>query len=128
MSIVQNPDLASNFHWEPQRNYRFDGNLKEWVHFIDEPWTATEMWNIQVIQYFILSKYQTVQFQDKLPKGATPLCFSLYADKDRLSTFGTKKGYPVVARLAQLDEHVRNGTGLGGGTIVGTLVVVLYFD
>lgn len=41
-----------------------------------------------------------------------------------LSSFGTEKGYPVYAKLANLPTEVRNGTGLGGGRVVGWLPVV----
>jgi len=52
------------------------------------------------------------------------LGFILYADKTKLSTFGTAKGYPVVARLANLPTEIRNGQGIGGGYVVGWLPVV----
>ena len=51
---------------------------------------------------------------------------SVYADKSKLSTFGTKKGYPVVARCANLPVELRNGIGLGGGRVVGWLPIVCY--
>jgi len=41
-----------------------------------------------------------------------------------LSTFGTKKGYPVIAWCANLPTKIRNGTGLGGGRVVGWLPIV----
>ena len=48
----------------------------------------------------------------------------VYADKSKLSSFGTKKGYPVIARCANLPVELRNGIGLGGGRVVGWLPVV----
>ena len=62
--------------------------------------------------------------KSKLPPGAKPLLLSLYADKSKLSSFGTKKGYPVIARCANLPVEIRNGKGLGGGRVVGWLPVV----
>lgn len=59
-----------------------------------------------------------------LPANASPLCFILYADKTKLSSFGTVKGYPIIARLANLPTTIRNGTGIGGGRIVGWLPIV----
>ena len=53
-----------------------------------------------------------------------PFGFILYADKTNLSSFGTEKGYPVIARCAQLPIDVRNGTGVGGGCVVGWLPIV----
>jgi hypothetical protein len=52
------------------------------------------------------------------------LCLELYADKTRLSSFGTKKGYPVMARIANLPVAMRNGEGIGGSRVVGWLPVV----
>lgn len=54
------------------------------------------------------------------------VCLELYADKTQLSSFGTEKGYPVMARIANLPVKIRNGEGLGGGRIVGWLPVVRY--
>jgi hypothetical protein len=52
------------------------------------------------------------------------LCLELYADKTQLSSFGTEKGYPVMARIANLPVGIRNGEGPGGSRIVGWLPVV----
>ena len=62
--------------------------------------------------------------QSKLPPNAKPLFVIVYADKSRLSSFGTAKGYPVIARLANLPDHFRNGEDVGGGQIVGWLTIV----
>jgi hypothetical protein len=59
-----------------------------------------------------------------LPEVAKPLTFILYADKTKLSTSGTAKAYPVIARLANLPTDIRNGEGIGGGYVVGWLPVV----
>ena len=52
------------------------------------------------------------------------VCLELYADKTKLSSFGTEKGYPVMARIANLPVKIRNGEGIGGGCVVGWLPVV----
>jgi hypothetical protein len=49
---------------------------------------------------------------------------SIYADKTKLTSFGTKKGYPVIVRCANLPTKIRNGTGLGGGRVIGWLPIV----
>jgi hypothetical protein len=41
-----------------------------------------------------------------------------------LSSFGTQKGYPVIARCANLPSEIRNGKGIGGGIVVGWLPIV----
>jgi hypothetical protein len=53
------------------------------------------------------------------------LAFILYADKSKLSSFGTAKGYPIIARYGSLHSKVRNGTGVGGGQIVGWLPIII---
>ena len=63
-------------------------------------------------------------YQSGLPDGAKPLTFCVFADKTKLSSFGTQKGYPVIARCTNLPVKLRNGTGLGGGRIVGWLPIV----
>ena len=45
-------------------------------------------------------------------------------DKNKLLSFGTQKGYPVVMRCANLLVDIWNGDGIGGGRIVVWLPVV----
>ena len=52
------------------------------------------------------------------------VCLELYADKTKLSSFGTQKGYPVMARILNLPVGIRNGDGFGGARVVGWLPVV----
>jgi hypothetical protein len=40
-----------------------------------------------------------------------------------LSSFGTAKGYPVMARILNLPSKIRNGEGFGGGRVVGWLPI-----
>ncbi|KAH9828716.1 uncharacterized protein C8Q71DRAFT_799953 [Rhodofomes roseus] len=86
----------------------FKWNGHKWVRFRHEPWTADLIWEAQSV----------------LPEGGTPFAFVVYADKTKLSSFGTQKGYPVMARCAQLPIEIRNGNGIGGGAVVGWLPVV----
>ncbi|KAJ6553880.1 hypothetical protein B0H10DRAFT_1848583, partial [Mycena sp. CBHHK59/15] len=74
------------------------------------PWTADAFWAAQ----------------SALPNhpAAKPLCLILYADKSKLSTFGTAKGYAVVARVANVIVPIRNSTQFGGGQVVGHQPVV----
>lgn len=37
---------------------------------------------------------------------------------------GTRKGYPVYVRCANLPSDIRNGEGVGGGRLVGWLPIV----
>ncbi|THH28010.1 hypothetical protein EUX98_g6168 [Antrodiella citrinella] len=59
-----------------------------------------------------------------LPENGSPFGFILFSDKTRLSSFGSEKGYPIIARIANLPVDIRNGTGLGGGRVVGWLPVI----
>ncbi|KAI8993803.1 hypothetical protein BD414DRAFT_456923 [Trametes punicea] len=105
LSLVRDPVLAPLFNWHARRFYKWDG--AHWIRFVDEPYTADLWWNIE----------------SQLPPDGVPLCFTLYADKTRLSSFGTKKGYPIMARMANLPAEVRNSSGFGGGQIVGLLPI-----
>ncbi|KAJ6610879.1 hypothetical protein B0H10DRAFT_2165954 [Mycena sp. CBHHK59/15] len=95
LDIVQDPHLADFFVWDAERDYIFNGD--RWEYFFTEPWTAEAI---------------------KL------LPFILYADKAKLSSFGTQKGYPMVARLGNVVVSLRNSSDWGGGQIVGWLPVV----
>ncbi|KAI0826546.1 hypothetical protein BC628DRAFT_1536449 [Trametes gibbosa] len=106
LRLLKDPALAPLFVWHAIKLYKWDG--QEWIRFIDEPHTADLWWQIQSL----------------LPAGGVPLCFILYADKTRLSSFGSQKGYPIVARIANLPVDIRNGNGYGGGQVVGLLPVV----
>ncbi|KAG2143770.1 uncharacterized protein EDB93DRAFT_1241355 [Suillus bovinus] len=104
--LLRDPHLFPYFHFDAQCLSKFNGQSFE--RFVDEPFTAQDFWDAQ----------------SQLPHSAKPLAFILYADKTKLSSFGTAKGYPIVARLANLPTHIRNSQGMGGGYIVGWLPVV----
>ncbi|KAG1773661.1 hypothetical protein EV702DRAFT_1181089 [Suillus placidus] len=91
--MLRNPCLFPYFMFDAHRLSKFDGNT--FVSFVDEPFTARDIWDVQ----------------SQLPPGAKPLAYILYADKTKLSSFGTAKDYPVYARA-------------GGGYVVGWLPIV----
>ncbi|KAG1796452.1 uncharacterized protein HD556DRAFT_1431467 [Suillus plorans] len=105
LDLLANPLLAPHFVWDAQRVFKHNGREAE--HFYNEPWMASTN-------------------QSRLPSDikAAPFCFILYADKTRLSSHGTVKGYPVVVRCANLPVGIRNGEGIGGGRVVGWLPIV----
>ncbi|KAJ7248079.1 hypothetical protein C8J57DRAFT_1438022 [Mycena rebaudengoi] len=108
--LIQDPSLSSYFVWDAERAYKYDGD--KFVRFFTEPWTANALWDVQ-------SKL----LNDKAAKSCP---YILYADKSKLSSFGTQKGYPVVARLVNTVLSIRNSNGCwGGGQIVGWLPVVV---
>jgi hypothetical protein len=125
MDIVHDPHLADFFCWDADQCYIFDGT--KWQRFYTEPWTAEAMWEIQVgLRFLTHIGMILTSSQSKLPKSIDNklLPYILYADKAKLSSFGTQKGYPVVARLANIVVGLRNGSDWGGGQIVGWLPVV----
>ena len=58
-------------------------------------------------------------FQSTLPLNGKPLGIILYSDRTKLSSFGTAKGYPVMAAISNFEADIRNGHGIGGGRVVG---------
>jgi hypothetical protein len=125
LDLVCNSLLAPYFEWDAQRLYKFNG--KVFVQFFDEPWTAKRFWEVQVCRFSSKNLFVSQTFQNTLPVGAKPIGIILYADKTKLSSFGTQMGYPIVARLANLPTEIRNGRGLGGGSVVGWLPIVCTF-
>ncbi|KAF6743131.1 hypothetical protein DFP72DRAFT_1102075 [Ephemerocybe angulata] len=105
-SCAKNAQLSNYFEWNAQTVHAWDGEA--WDRVYVDPWTGDD-W---------------AKVEEGLPAGGVPLMFILYADKTILSSFGTAKGYPVYAKLANLPAHITNGTGLGGGRLVGWLPVV----
>ncbi|KAI9450373.1 hypothetical protein HD554DRAFT_2044235 [Boletus coccyginus] len=104
--LLKDPRIGLHFIFDAQCLLKFDGEL--FVRFIDEPYTTDDFWN----------------YQTGLPSDRKLLAFILYADKAKLSSFGCAKGYPVIARLANLPTVIQNGEGLGGGRVVGWLPIV----
>jgi hypothetical protein len=120
------PFLVPHFQWDAQRLSKFDGT--KYVRFIDEPTTADRFWDIQVCTYvpllLINLLHHIFHYQSGLPPGGNLLAYILYADKTKLSSFGKAMGYPVYAHIGNIDVEIRNGTGIGGGELVGWLPIV----
>ncbi|KAF8120295.1 hypothetical protein EV363DRAFT_1191298 [Boletus edulis] len=109
LDLLSNPLLAPHFVWDAQQLFKYNGT--EYERFYTEPWTGNRWWDIQT----------------QLPRdveNAVPFAFILYADRTRLSSHGSVKGYPVVARCANLPADIRNGERYGGGCVVGWLPIV----
>ncbi|RDX39862.1 hypothetical protein OH76DRAFT_1367092 [Lentinus brumalis] len=106
LALIRDPTLAHKINWHAVKQYKFTNGA--WMRFWDEPNTADYWWDIET----------------SLPEDGYAVAFILYADKTRLSSFGSQKGYPIVARLANIDAEIRNGDGYGGGQVVGFLPIV----
>ncbi|KAJ7914598.1 hypothetical protein B0H13DRAFT_2250692 [Mycena leptocephala] len=104
-SLTQDPRLASSFVWDAEKAHKFDGET--YVRFYQEPWTADAFWEAQANH-----------------PAAKPVCYVIYADKSKLSSFGTQKAYAVVARLANINIETSNSTRFGGGQVVGHQPIV----
>ncbi|KAG2079379.1 uncharacterized protein F5147DRAFT_819992, partial [Suillus discolor] len=91
-------------------------NGRVFEHFYNKPWMGDRWWDVQA----------SSTNQSRLPNDikAAPFCFILYADKTRLSSHGTVKGYPVVVHCANLPVGIRNREGIGSGHVVGWLPIV----
>ncbi|KAG2096721.1 uncharacterized protein F5147DRAFT_747547 [Suillus discolor] len=84
MDMLSEPLLAPHFVWDMQHLYKHDRT--DYKCFIHEPWTADHWWHIQ----------------SSLPSNGAPFAIILYADKTHLSSSGAVKGYPIIARCANL--------------------------
>ena len=76
----------------------------------------------------IMDSNSDYKWQSVLPPGGKPFGFIIYADKTKLSSFGSTMGYPVFARLANLPESFRNSRGYAGGRLVGWLPIVCVYS
>ncbi|KAG9085669.1 hypothetical protein FRC06_003502 [Ceratobasidium sp. 370] len=104
--LVHDESIQQHLQFDARKKYRWSEG--SWHRIIDEPWTTDEWENKQ----------------NQLPADGLPLNIHLYADRAAVAMFGSKKVYPVVARLANLPRELRNGKGVGGGRVVALLPVV----
>ncbi|KAJ8072101.1 hypothetical protein PM082_015659 [Marasmius tenuissimus] len=80
-----------------------------WERFVSLPWTADRFWEIQ----------------SALPASGKPLAYIVYSDKTRLLSFGSATGYPVIARIANIDNAVQNSNiNIGGGRVIGWIDII----
>ncbi|KAL0059303.1 hypothetical protein AAF712_013951 [Marasmius tenuissimus] len=113
--IVQDEQLSPLMQWDARQHRRFNG--KEMERFVDEPWTANSWWNAQtrINERRVLDE----EGKPQSSPNAKPLALIMYADKNKLSSFGTAQGYPVMATIGNLPADVRNSGGVGGAKVVG---------
>ncbi|KAI6028153.1 hypothetical protein EDC04DRAFT_2869153 [Pisolithus marmoratus] len=105
LDLLENELLAPHFVWDAQHLYKYSEEGPK--HFYDEPWTADCWWDIQVCV-----------------NNAVPFGLIIYANKTKLSSFGTAKGYPVVVQCTNLPVGIWNSHAIGGGCIVGWLPII----
>lgn len=116
--------ILPHMQWDSTRLFTYNG--RRWVSFVNEPFTACRAWNVQVSTFSNYHRVYTLitECQSHLPENGKPLGLIVYADKTKLSSFGTLKGYPVMMCISNLLRCVRNGSGVGGTRIVGWLPIV----
>lgn len=128
LDLLKDNRIVSCFTWDAQRLFRFESKSNVFIRYYDEPWTGNRFWDVQVCSFFLFSSvlgfHLCMYFQSAIPENGKPFCFLFYADKNKLSSFGTLKGYPVVLRCLNLPVNIRNSDGIGGGIIVGWLPIV----
>ncbi|EKM74156.1 hypothetical protein AGABI1DRAFT_95836 [Agaricus bisporus var. burnettii JB137-S8] len=100
LQTLRDPRLQNHVVWDLEKTYRWNGD--SWERFFDEPCSLPH----------------------DMTQGSKIVAFIIYADKDKLSLFGTAMGYPIVAQLANLPVGIRNSEGVGGGSVVGWLPIV----
>ena len=81
-----------------------------------------------ILKYYIIQRAS----QEEIPPDVNgipslPLGLIIWTDKSQLSTFGTVKGYPVLARLSALPHHICNASRSGGACLIGLLPAVSPF-
>ncbi|KAI6018261.1 hypothetical protein BKA83DRAFT_69839 [Pisolithus microcarpus] len=96
LDLLQNELLAPHFIWDAQHLYKYNGS--DFKHFYDEPWTVECWWDIQ---------------------NTVPFALIIYAEKTKLSSFGTTKGYLVFICCTNLPVKIWNSHTIGGGCVVG---------
>ena len=50
---LSNPWLAPHMHWDSRQLYQYDG--ESWIRFINEPFTASRAWNVQVCVLYAIA-------------------------------------------------------------------------
>ncbi|KAI6038298.1 hypothetical protein EDC04DRAFT_2868477 [Pisolithus marmoratus] len=107
LNLLENKLLAPHFVWDAQHLYKYSEEGFE--HFYDEPWMADHWWDIQ----------------SSLPgvDNAVPFSLIIYANKTKLSSFGTAKGYLVVVWCMNLLVGIQNSHAIGGGCVIGWLPI-----
>ncbi|KDQ57149.1 hypothetical protein JAAARDRAFT_47794 [Jaapia argillacea MUCL 33604] len=96
----------ASFHFHAEKKYKISGDKSQ--QFWDEPWTGEKWWRTE----------------SRLPDGGILIGIILWSDKGLLSSFGGRKGYPVVAQCANLPSTICNSEGFGGGRLVGWLPIL----
>ncbi|KAK0492847.1 hypothetical protein EDD18DRAFT_1108459 [Armillaria luteobubalina] len=96
LDILQDPLLAPYLNWDAQRLFKVNGNTSQ--RFYMEPHTSNMFWEIQTT----------------LPDGRKPICYIIYANKMRLSSFGMVQDWETFLPIFVMVKALEGGVSLGG--------------
>ncbi|KIJ29756.1 hypothetical protein M422DRAFT_188008, partial [Sphaerobolus stellatus SS14] len=108
LDIVTDPTLSQSIIWYPEEKYLHQGSRITRIY--DELNSGTRWWEIQ----------DTLSHEFGMPHVYLPL--HLWLDKSSVAQTVTK--HPIVLRPGFLPSTIRNGSGNGGGALIGYMVVV----
>jgi hypothetical protein len=121
--LVRDPSLNSVSHWYAVKKWLKCPNAVD-RRMWDEPWTSDDWWEYQVIFTSpapLCSSPSYAALQDQLPlidyQEHVYCGWHLWTDEGRVSR--RVNMHPIVIRPAWIDFAIRNGSGHGGGLIVG---------
>ncbi|KAG1788983.1 uncharacterized protein HD556DRAFT_1433910 [Suillus plorans] len=124
LSLVHRSALRELWSTASQRFTLFQVDVvlvpyKNKVHEFDMHYRPLWEWALDMLRdrrlapHFVFDAQRLYKFNgtrfSRLPPEAKPLAFILYADKAKLSSFGTQKAYPIVCRITNLPVEIRNG-------------------
>jgi hypothetical protein len=122
---VTDPSLMPYSHFHASQKYLQQGNHS--VRLVDEPWTGDTWYKIEVsFRYSHHAPLLTVQ-KSQLPPDvgsieSVLLALHIWLDKGNMTR--RVQLHPIVMRMAWLDVSVRNGSGNGGGVLIGFMPMV----
>ncbi|KIJ31648.1 hypothetical protein M422DRAFT_266678 [Sphaerobolus stellatus SS14] len=108
LDIVTDPTLSQLIIWYPEEKYLHQGSRITRIY--GELNSGTRWWEIQ----------DTLPHELGMPHVYLPL--HLWLDKSSVAQTVTK--HPIVLRPGFLPSTIRNGSGNGGGALIGYMVVV----
>ncbi|KAF8595499.1 hypothetical protein BDV93DRAFT_514944 [Ceratobasidium sp. AG-I] len=87
--------------------------MMDWLLELLDNYTPKEHFRFTAERKFRHSDGKSIRFVDE------PWTAQDWLELQKLSRFGTKNGYPVIAHLGNLPHHICNGQGVAGGRVVG---------
>ena len=124
-SIMSNSTLLPLCQFDAVKVEQYDSSSSTFDRHYNEPWTGDAWWEAQVCHSALgANSCSNPQPKSKLQDNAGIFAIILNADKTKLSSFGTQKGYPIYARCGNLPLRIRNGVKHGKEMLAGLIPVV----